>query len=711
MVRRKRNILSRISAVTAGVLLAAQCFTAFADTALISGDVNADGKLDVSDVVAVAAHVKSVKMLDKDQSFIADVNSDGVVNVSDVAIMAAHIKGVKSMPKVTKLYLNRIAALDEAALRWASNGKLVSLNTHRNDSEPDKTVYEVIVTNAETGEVERSIKEDSHIDIIGMKKDGTLITYKYRDDDCTDICLFAPGKDEPEVIKTDLCYPGLGYDEETDEIYITCDNGLRRVTADGKLEDITDSVIRDINDVTQVSLEKAMAGFIHRTGDSPDLWDVSVVSMETGEELWKTVTHNGSVYFTKSNTLVTDGHSENDTTLRCYDTKSGELLGLYELDSGDPMVIESPRSNKCVFRDQSHRLVVFDTATGGIAYIDPGMKNMRVLDCDFLDEDTMVFDAVYRSGDFFVTETFIIDLGLIEFTQLPEGKNVEEMDEYKPKQPGAALAEQRKKADELEDKYGVHILIGDEVLNVANSTSRTWTSMESMDDWVCVEETKRALFDLEKWLSAYPEGFFEKFKTAENPEGYRVVLIDDFYQNEEILFGLEGMALENICTIDVVIVARIYDFSSCMDHETWHAVEMLIDHKDSFDDDEWAKLNPEDFEYYSGDYSIGDTPQGEMYEKYLSECYSDNKNYENGYFIRDYSENAPKEDRATILEFLNPADVNNVFYDMDEELAKYSHIKAKLDYMGKWIEPYFGYIYWEEMIKNKAVSKPGEAVG
>ena len=48
---------------------------------------------------------------------------------------------------------------------------------------------------------------------------------------------------------------------------------------------------------------------------------------------------------------------------------------------------------------------------------------------------------------------------------------------------------------------------------------------------------------------------------------------------------------------------------------------------------------------------------------------------------------------------------------MDEEIVKYTHIKAKLDYMGEWIRPYFGYVYWEEMIKNKYIPAPGEALG
>lgn len=61
------------------------------------GDVNGDGKVNVTDVSLVAAHVKGKKPLSEEQRKAADVNKDGKVNVSDVSAIAAQVKGKKSL--------------------------------------------------------------------------------------------------------------------------------------------------------------------------------------------------------------------------------------------------------------------------------------------------------------------------------------------------------------------------------------------------------------------------------------------------------------------------------------------------------------------------------------------------------------------------------------------------------------------------------------
>ena len=94
-----RKIISRISAISVAVLMAAQCFTAFADTADKLGDVNFDGKINASDVVSVAAHIRGLKTLDSRGAAAADVNSDSKVNAADITMIAAHCKGIKSLSK------------------------------------------------------------------------------------------------------------------------------------------------------------------------------------------------------------------------------------------------------------------------------------------------------------------------------------------------------------------------------------------------------------------------------------------------------------------------------------------------------------------------------------------------------------------------------------------------------------------------------------
>ena len=61
------------------------------------GDVNGDGKINVTDVSKTAAHVKGIKSLDINAQKSADVNGDGKINVTDVSKIAAHVKGIKPL--------------------------------------------------------------------------------------------------------------------------------------------------------------------------------------------------------------------------------------------------------------------------------------------------------------------------------------------------------------------------------------------------------------------------------------------------------------------------------------------------------------------------------------------------------------------------------------------------------------------------------------
>ena len=59
------------------------------------GDINGDGKINNTDIIKLAAHVKGKKTLDKYSLNAADVNGDKKVNNTDVIQLAAHVKGKK----------------------------------------------------------------------------------------------------------------------------------------------------------------------------------------------------------------------------------------------------------------------------------------------------------------------------------------------------------------------------------------------------------------------------------------------------------------------------------------------------------------------------------------------------------------------------------------------------------------------------------------
>lgn len=61
------------------------------------GDVNNDGKINSSDVVSVAAHIKGLRTLDGEAKISAEVNDDGKINAADITLIAAHIKGLRNI--------------------------------------------------------------------------------------------------------------------------------------------------------------------------------------------------------------------------------------------------------------------------------------------------------------------------------------------------------------------------------------------------------------------------------------------------------------------------------------------------------------------------------------------------------------------------------------------------------------------------------------
>ena len=62
----------------------------------LKGDINGDGKVNVSDVGKANAHAKKTKLLEGYEFACADINGDGRINVSDVGKMNAHAK--KTVP-------------------------------------------------------------------------------------------------------------------------------------------------------------------------------------------------------------------------------------------------------------------------------------------------------------------------------------------------------------------------------------------------------------------------------------------------------------------------------------------------------------------------------------------------------------------------------------------------------------------------------------
>jgi D-alanyl-D-alanine carboxypeptidase len=92
MKKGMKLITSAVAALTAAVIAGTVCASAAS-----LGDVNGDGKINITDMILVAAHVKGKRVLSKSAAEAADVNGDGRIDVSDVTKIAAHIKGKRNI--------------------------------------------------------------------------------------------------------------------------------------------------------------------------------------------------------------------------------------------------------------------------------------------------------------------------------------------------------------------------------------------------------------------------------------------------------------------------------------------------------------------------------------------------------------------------------------------------------------------------------------
>jgi len=89
MKKGTKLIISTATAVTAAVITGTMCAFAAAG----NGDVNGDGKVNITDITLTAAYVKGKKMLSADALTAADVSGDGSVNTTDLTRLAAFVKG------------------------------------------------------------------------------------------------------------------------------------------------------------------------------------------------------------------------------------------------------------------------------------------------------------------------------------------------------------------------------------------------------------------------------------------------------------------------------------------------------------------------------------------------------------------------------------------------------------------------------------------
>lgn len=193
------------------------------------------------------------------------------------------------------------------------------------------------------------------------------------------------------------------------------------------------------------------------------------------------------------------------------------------------------------------------------------------------------------------------------------------------------LLDRLQQANALGQTYGVNILLW------GNAEEAAPKGFEFVVDHV-PENYDAALKELERLLSQFPAGFFEKTGQWTPCGKLNIVLVQQINTpSEDVYSTLDGM--QYLLGGDSYIALAMSD---SMEQSFYHAMGHVVDTVVMSNSNalyEWSKLNPSSFRY-DNDYIAN---LGRTDTKYLEG--------QKRYFINTFAMSFPAEDRATILEY------------------------------------------------------------
>lgn len=314
----------------------------------------------------------------------------------------------------------------------------------------------------------------------------------------------------------------------------------------------------------------------------------------------------------------------------------------------------------------------------------------------WLPEQVLV-GCVYGGGTFRLTA---IDPAQLTFTQVSDGIAVDDpmavdtalTEVYWNSLNGqplpATLQEARDYADQLEERYGVTILLSAQGQEACEAV---WDAVvTTTDQWPLEDEPyaiARTLEALDRALALYPEGFFRQMRNTMGEGGVRFIPVGHIENDVNAV----GLTYETYGWQNIYIDVTLDTFESVICHEIWHATEGVISYRDwvSFDPGNWSVCNPEGF-FYNEDVEDADPNPSRWTFNYEMDA-------QNVYFVDAYARTNAKEDRARIMEYVMANE------DLAGALMQSPYITQKLEIMCQAIRNSFdtsawGDLRWERLL-------------
>ena len=314
----------------------------------------------------------------------------------------------------------------------------------------------------------------------------------------------------------------------------------------------------------------------------------------------------------------------------------------------------------------------------------------------WLPEQVLV-GCVYGGGAFHLTA---IDPAQLTFTQVSDGIAVNDpmavdtalTEVYWNSLNGqplpATLQEARDYADQLEERYGVTILLSAQGQEACEAV---WDAVvTTTDQWPLEDEPyaiARTLEALDRALALYPEGFFRQMRNTMGEGGVRFIPVGHIENDVNAV----GLTYETYGWQNIYIDVTLGTFESVICHEIWHATEGVISYRDwvSFDPGNWSVCNPDGF-FYNEDVEDADPNPSRWTFNYEMDA-------QNVYFVDAYARTNAKEDRARIMEYVMANE------DLAGALMQSPYITQKLEIMCQAIRNSFdtsawGDLRWERLL-------------
>lgn len=244
------------------------------------------------------------------------------------------------------------------------------------------------------------------------------------------------------------------------------------------------------------------------------------------------------------------------------------------------------------------------------------------------------------------------------------------------------LEDLRKRADAIEDKYGIKLYISSECKDMVTQIGYDCTDdfFDSGYEYTAIDT---ALDEIEETLEKYPEGFLGQFRCSTGDGGIRICLTSYIHDDFSVAYSVQTGDWYNI-----VLDIR-YSSSVNLPHELWHSTESYISNKDPdlLSNEKWMSFNPDGFEY--SDAFKEDSAGISDY------CYGYSDDW---YFYDNYSKVNSLEDKARIMEIVMSPQVFP-----SEEFTSSEHVMDKLECMSDAIRQTFDTgswgddVFWERL--------------